>query len=637
MRIDVKKFVFVGMTDDKESFYKKAQQHGIIHFIDINKLKFREIPLEIQQMIRAIKILRGLPEREQEENVDQLNPDNITNSVLDLHHVQEKLNEEIRILGLEIARIRVFGDFSLEDIAFIEKEGKVKIQFFVSKSSAYLDKILPEGLLYIDSEHNLDYYIALNPQPVAYEKMIEMKIDQPYGKLHQRFVKAEKELHSVDNELKEYQKYNTFLHHALIKKYNYHSLDKAQTDVQEEINGSLFTVEGWVPENKIGELAALTKELNIYTEEIAIESHDTVPTFLENSGFGRLGEDLVNIYDTPSAADKDPSNWVFGAFILFFAFIIGDAGYGFVYLCIALFIRYKYPNLKGVGKRVLNLVTILFIGCIVWGTLTTSFFGMEIGIDNPIRKFSLVQYLAEKNADYHLAQNDTTYQEWIKKVPEMKSMTTGRELIRYHPEGGKGPSPLLNGIVNTIIFELALFIGVAHIILSFLRYSKRNWHNLGWVAFLIGAYLYFPYYLKVPSLLNFVLGINLEKGGEFGLQLMAGGIVFAWLGSIIKHGWTGIFEVTVLIQVFADVLSYLRLYALGLAGAIVSGTVNEIASGIPAFFAVLLLVTAHFINIILATMSGVIHGLRLNFLEWYHYSFEGGGKKFQPLKLLERE
>lgn len=155
--------------------------------------------------------------------------------------------------------------------------------------------------------------------------------------------------------------------------------------------------------------------------------------------------------------------------------------------------------------------------------------------------------------------------------------------------------------------------------------------------FLIGAYLYFPYYLKVPSFLNFVGGIDLVRGGEIGLELMYAGIGVAWVLSIIKHGWTGIFEVMTLIQVFADSLSYLRLYALGLAGAIVASTINEIASGMPLFAAVFLILCAHAVNIMLGTMSGIIHGLRLNFLEWYHYSFEGGGKEFQPLMLLKKE
>ena len=74
-------------------------------------------------------------------------------------------------------------------------------------------------------------------------------------------------------------------------------------------------------------------------------------------------------------------------------------------------------------------------------------------------------------------------------------------------------------------------------------------------------------------------------------------------------------------------------FALALAGAIVSATINSMAGELPLFIAVILIVFAHVLNIILSIMGGVIHGLRLNFLEWYHYSFEGGGRKFTPLEL----
>jgi V/A-type H+-transporting ATPase subunit I len=377
-------------------------------------------------------------------------------------------------------------------------------------------------------------------------------------------------------------------------------------------------------------------KLNIYYDEIAIEPTDIVPTYLENHGLSRLGEDLVHIYDTPSATDKDPSMWVLGAFALFFAFIIGDAGYGLVYLALALFLRYKYPTLKGTAKRVLNLFTVLCIGCVIWGTLMTSFFGMQIALDNPLRKLSLVQWLAEKKATYHLNHQDEVAKEWVEKYPQLKNVKDPHVFVSFSPDPHKGPV-ILNRLTDNIMFELALFIGVIHLILSLLRYVGRHWQNIGWVAFLIGAYLYFPSYLKTPSFLNFVGGIDLVKGGMIGFQLMLAGIGIAWVLSIIRHGWTGIFEVMVLIQIFADTLSYLRLYALGLAGAIVGSTINEIASGMPLMIGVLLILISHFINIILGTMSGIIHGLRLNFLEWYHYSFEGGGKQFQPLKLLKKE
>lgn len=636
MRKDVKKFLFIGLAEDKEQFFKQAQDQGVIHFIDPFASSHKDIPQDVQRLTAALKILRTLPPREQEENFNGLNADHIVDTVLQLHEKNEKLLEEQRILALEISRIEAFGDFSFEDVAYIEKKGKCKIQFFCARLNLFEGEKEPENLIFVVSEHDLDYYIAINDHPVAYEKMIEMKFEHSLGELRRREAVALQEQQKVEHELREYMRYNEFLHHALIGKLNRYHLNHAQTYVQQAMGGSLFAVEGWVPENKIDLLNDITDKLDVHFDEIAIEPTDAIPTYLENHGAARLGEDLVHIYDTPSALDKDPSMWVLSAFALFFAFIIGDAGYGLVYLSLALFLRYKYPDLKGTAKRVLNLFTILCVGCVIWGTLMTSFFGMQIALDNPLRKLSLVQWLAEKKAAYHLRHHDATMQGWIEKYPELKDVKDVHTFVSYSPDPSQG-HVILNRLTDNIMFELALFIGVVHLILSLFRYVGRNWQNIGWIAFLVGAYLYFPAHLGTPSLLNFVGGIDLVKGGEVGLQLMLAGIGVAWILSIIRNGWTGIFEVMVLIQVFADTLSYLRLYALGLAGAIVGSTINEIASGLPLMVGGLLVLVSHFINIVLGTMSGIIHGLRLNFLEWYHYSFEGGGKQFQPLKLLKRE
>ncbi|MFI0434726.1 MAG: V-type ATP synthase subunit I [Parachlamydiaceae bacterium] len=636
MREDVRKFLFIGLQEDKEAFFQEAQNRGVIHFIDPSQSLHKEIPQDVHRLTASIRVLRGLPLREQEENDISLDADQVVDEILGLQEKNEKLLEEIRVTRLEISRIEAFGDYSFDDIRYIEKQGKCKIQFFCARPNLFDEDPQPENLVFVTSDHGLDYYIAFNDRAVSYERMIEMKFDHSLGQLKRRQEKIQAEYHQTEQALKEYAKHNEFLHHALVEKLNRYHLYNAQTYVQQAMDGKLFGVEGWVPTNKVESLKEILGNLNVYSEEVAIESADVVPTYLENHGLGRLGEDLVNIYDTPSITDKDPSMWVLGGFALFFAFIIGDAGYGLIYLALALFLRYKFPHLKGAGKRVLNLFTVLCVGCVVWGTLMTSFFGMQIALDNPLRKISLVQWLAEKRAAYYLQHHDPAVQDWIRKYPELKEVNDPHEFVSFTPDPKTGPL-ILNRLTDNVMFELALFIGVVHLTLSLIRYTLRNWQNMGWVAFLVGAYLYFPSYLGTPSLLNYVGGVDLMKGGAFGFQLMLAGIGVAWILSIIRHGWTGIFEVMVLIQVFADTLSYLRLYALGLAGAIVGSTINEIASGMPLIIGILLILVSHFVNIILGTMSGIIHGLRLNFLEWYHYSFEGGGKQFQPLKLLKRE
>ncbi len=125
--------------------------------------------------------------------------------------------------------------------------------------------------------------------------------------------------------------------------------------------------------------------------------------------------------------------------------------------------------------------------------------------------------------------------------------------------------------------------------------------------------------------------------GEVGLYLLIGGIIVATVIAIIQHKWLGLLEPAHAIQVFADVMSYLRLYALGLAGAIVAITINDMAHQLPIVVAVFLFIVAHIVNLLLSIMGATIHGLRLNFLEWYRHSFEGGGRLFSPLKLFKFE
>ncbi|MBA3720982.1 MAG: V-type ATP synthase subunit I [Parachlamydiaceae bacterium] len=638
MRVDVKKYLFIGASDEKSRFFKKAQKEGFINFISTGATTHKEIPVEVQEVTSAIKILRHQPPVEQEENFKLVTPETIVENILRLNDENEKLLEDLRMLSLEIERIEIFGDFSLEDIDYIERNGNRKIQFFCARPSVFKDAPPPPEVVYVASDHGLDFYVAINPQIVHYDKMIEIKIDHPLGVVKKKYNEELRKQHDIEHELKNYAKYNTLLHHLLISRLNKYHLYSAETYVQDTMEGSLFAVEGWIPSNQIDRLPGLIDDMHVYADEIALEPNELPPTYLENTGAERLGQDLVSIYDTPSPTDNDPSMWVLGSFTLFFAFIMADAGYGLIYLLLALFLRYKYPGLKGLKKRMLDLFTLLSVGCIVWGLLTTSFFGMNIGIDNPIRKVSLLQWLVEKKAEYHIVHQDSTYQEWVTKYPDLANVKDPHQFVSYIPaEEGNQTHKIFARLSDNVMFELALFIGIAHLILSLLRYIRRNWHGAGWIAFLLGAYLYFASYLNAPSILNYVGGIDLENGGRIGFQLMIGGIAFAVIAAIIKYGIVGVFEVMNLIQVFADVLSYLRLYALGLAGAIVGATINEIAGTLPFVLGVLLVLVSHFVNIVLCTMSGVIHGLRLNFIEWYHYSFEGGGKEFRPLKLMKIE
>lgn len=641
MRRDVKKYLFIGAEADRLSFFSKAQEAGIVHFIDAKRSSVQQPPQEVHDISKAIKILRGLPTAEQEDIESLEITSKVTHEILSLKETIDRLAEEERTVKLDMSRVEPFGDFSLKEINDLEKETHRKVKFYCAKIGVFDASQLQDEILYIASANGLDYFIAIKDSDAQYPKLIEMVIDRPWGMLNNRYHEILKEKHDYETQLKEYAKYNTFLHHALINVLNDHHLRETSGFVQMPLEeGAIFSIEGWVPVNKEELLQQLISEMNVHAEEVAINPDEVIPTYLENSGVARIGEDLVHIYDTPSNTDKDPSVWVLVFFALFFSMIIGDGGYGLILLLVALYIRNKQIKMTKMGKRVLDLVTILSFSVIAWGVLTTSFFGMTIAPDSALRKVSLMSWLVEKKVEYHVQHQDETYQEWIKTYPQLSTSSDPTEfLMQAHTVSPNGlvSYDVYNKFADNIMMELALLVGVVHIILSMLRYIGRNPQNIGWVIFLIGAYLYTPVFLGATSIANFVFGIDKHAVAQNALYMMYGGAILALVIALFKHKWFGLLEATVVIQIFGDVLSYLRLYALGLSGSLLTATMNEMAASAPLIFGILILIFGHAVNLVLSVMGGVIHGLRLNFLEWYHYSFEGGGKIFNPLRKLDIE
>ena len=136
-------------------------------------------------------------------------------------------------------------------------------------------------------------------------------------------------------------------------------------------------------------------------------------------------------------------------------------------------------------------------------------------------------------------------------------------------------------------------------------------------------------------MIQFLHLLDRETAGSIGLQLIYSGLILVVVLGVVQHRWKGLLEAAHVMQIFGDVLSYLRLYALGLAGVLMAETFNKMGlmvsnsfGVIPAAFVMLI---GHTININLGIVAGIVHGLRLNFVEWYHYSFIGGGRLFKPL------
>lgn len=604
MRIEVRKFLFVGSMKHRKSFFSAAQRLGKIDFIKGSEV-FSEKPLCLERLEEALKILQPhvdeMVQQHRRQDEDRYLAETIAQHVIELQKTLDEEKNRLQKLKIEMERVRPFGSFSMADIQDLERSSKRVVQFYAASKGAEA----PASAIQVAADEQAVYYVALHAVPQQYEHLHEIAIDRDLGVLQREQQETEQRLGDLHQAIRAYAPFSFFLKQNRIRLLDQFHLAAAEDKTQNLLKERLFSIEGWVPADHAEAARQLADQTATFCEEIAVGSKDVVPTHLVNEGLPRIGEDLVHIYDTPSVRDKDPSLWVLAFFALFFGFIVNDAGYGLIFLIMALWGAWKLPYLRHDGKRFLHLGFILAGSCIVWGVLATSFFGLEIPLDSVWRKFSLTTWLVQKKAAWLGVSGDLSWE-------------------------------LFHDLADQILMELALTIGLIHIALGLGRYLYRSWSGLGWILFLMGAYWYTPSYLETASLLHYVFHVPMAISNG-GLYLLGGGFMLAVALALIQHGWHGLEEGAVVIKLFADVMSYLRLYALAMAGAMLIETFNGFAAQLPFVLAALLLVVANALNLGLAIMGGVIHGLRLNFLEWYHYSFEGGGKRFHPLTTLYKE
>lgn len=635
MRVDLKKFLFFGPESQKSDFFKKSQIVGCVEFIDHSGQKFDIVPEPVKLMSQALKVLRGLPPRRQStfENVSEAK--NIASEIVNRNEEKETLEEELREIKKEMERVAVFGSFSQMDIDFIRLYGKRHLQFFFARN----EKKIPNDkeLLYVGNDRALHYFVSVSHEKKTYPGMVEMIVNHSYDELLKKQKKVFTDIQKHEQRLKELVAFKTLIKQAGIHEFNSHYLKVNANFVNHHWEEKFFSIEGWISINHVKAVEKYLEPFSIFMTEIKEDKGEVKPTHLENKGTNRIGEDLVYIYDTPSNMDKDPSGWVLWAFAFFFAFIVGDGGYGFIFLAFFFLIRWKAKEPSPFLRRFNKLIGILAVSTIAWGLLVSSFFGIEFDLHSPIKRYSPVTKIVEAKLRYHMSRDDATFREYVDRMPQIKNFKVPYELLTHAVvnKEGKTVYVIYDDFVNNFMLELALFVGVIHLITSMLRGLKRSWSGIGWILFLVGAYMYFPEILKASSIIHYGFGISPVFAGLVGPYILFGGIGLALSLAIIQNGLSGLKEIMRLIEVFADVLSYLRLYALALAGSIVANTFNGFGLRTNIILGILVVLAGHILNITLSIMGGVIHGLRLNFIEWYHYSFEGGGKKHRPLALLK--
>lgn len=349
---------------------------------------------------------------------------------------------------------------------------------------------------------------------------------------------------------------------------------------------------------------------------------DNVPTKLKNNKFVSLIYPLTDFLGTvPGYFEYDISAWFLGFILVFFGMIFGDGGYGLLITAAAAALIGKSVMSKKEIPAAFLLVGLFGLSTIVWGTLTCTWFGLSP------EQLPL----------------------WLQKlsVPVISNVYADKIWYPFWTEGQHGLTTAQN--LQIFCFTLALIqLTVAHVKGALRnRRSVKVLGDIGSILQLIGIYYVVLSFVVNSQVFPFGLVINGIPVGTIALALVIVGFVLSFVfsnyeGNVIKSILASLKNiVSVLlgvVNVFSDIVSYIRLWAVGLAGAAISSTVNELAGPLFGNFlfmvlAIVLLVFGHGLNMILNVLSVIVHGIRLNTLEFSsHLDMSWSGHKFKPFE-----
>ena len=362
---------------------------------------------------------------------------------------------------------------------------------------------------------------------------------------------------------------------------------------------TVFT--GFAPVEDDAELAAKFDEMGVlYIKEDAVEE-DNPPIKLKNGWFARQFESFTGMYGMPVYSEFDPTAIVAPFYLLFFAMCLGDAGYGIVLLLFGLMLNkgwVKFAMFEGLG----NIISILGAGTIVVGTLLGTFFGISL----------------------HEAA-------WVPQALK-NCMIVGDVDV-----------PGL-GVFN-IQMLLALAIGVFHICLAMtvkaIGYTKRFGFKQtisawGWLLLIVGGLI--VAILGVGS----IISPEAIKWAVIVIGVLSALAIYIFntpgRNPLVNIG-AGLWDTyNMATGILGDVLSYIRLFALGLAGGMLGQAFNNLGQMVlgDSFITwipfALILLFGHVLNILMSSLGAFVHPLRLTFVEYFkNAGYEGKGAAYNPL------
>lgn len=602
------KYSFIMLSDETGNFLTRLQDLGVVDItrarkpVDTTSSAMLEKAGEIK---RAISLLGKIDYTKDEDSETILKraesvtvPADVANAAADTVTEMEKLRARLDQASRETGERLPWGDFNPADIRKLEDNGYT-IRWYKVPVKKFREEWAEEhALQVIENDGSYVWFVTVSETGTEYTFPVQ-ETTAPGGNWKESRAEAERiedEIISAKALLLKMKGYIPELKEAYARELSDLDLYLAGASKETAAENMVTVFTGFAPSEDDERLQAEFDSMDMaYVKESAVEE-DNPPIKLKNNWFTRQFEVLTGMYGMPVYSEFDPTPILGPFFLLFFALCMGDAGYGILLILIGQFLK----KTKGSMARLSSLVTILGVGCIFVGIVLGTFFGINIAEAGWVP-------------------------EWLKKC-----MITG-EVAGYSAQ-----------------MVLAIAIGIFHICLAMtikaVCYTKRfgfkaNISTWAWLILIIGGII------TAGMALLGVISEPVTKWTVIVLGIVSGlGIyIFNTPGRnpLINVG-AGLWDTyNMATGLLGDVLSYIRLYALGLAGGMLGGAFNDLGmmlhDGIPVpgldwlGFAVIVLL-GHALNLAMSCLGAFVHPLRLTFVEYFKNSgYEGRGTAYRPL------
>lgn len=517
--------------------------------------------------------------------------------IREIQNCSDKLSETLKTRIAELSRnlseVRPWGSFDREAIK------RFGIRLYSCSRKSFCPEWNESYALEIISEDKNKLYFAVAGDAKDFPLKEIALPAKDCAELEEEIAGLKSQLDQHSAELSSRKGEIPLLQELIDKKCSELSLYLAGATAKSAAEGSLVLFEGFAPRENAEKLCEALDRMDIYYLKEEATAEDNPPIKLKNNAFVRQFETFTRMYGMPVYNEFDPSFFLSIFYLLFFAICMGDAGYGILLIGIGLALKGR----KGGLAEMWSLIVTLGAGTVAVGLIMGTFFGINL---------------------YEAA--------WVpaglKKIMIVGDMSVG-------------------GALYSKQMVLSLGIGVLHICLAMLTKAvwavKRNGFKhslgtLGWTLLIVGS----------------VIGLSIGLSGlisETAMKFLLIGIgAISALGIFIFNKWgrnplvnigSGLWDTYNMASgLMGDVLSYVRLYALGLSGGMLGQTFNLIADMVKGTDPtwqwipfVLILLVGHVLNLGLCALGAFVHPLRLNFVEFFkNAGYEGQGVEYNPVR-----